>query len=144
MPARRAFSQPEQVAGWKPVTEAVHTAGGRIFLQLWHVGRASHPSLQPGGGAPVAPSALKPAGETYTPQGMLPFVTPRALETAEVADVVEDFRRGAANAKIAGFDGVELHGANGYLIDQFLRDKTNHRTDRYGGSALNRAASSSK
>ena len=130
---------PEQVAGWKPVTEAVHAAGGRIFLQLWHVGRASHPSLQPGGGAPVAPSALKPAGETYTPQGMLPFVTPRALETAEVAGVVEDFRRGAANAKIAGFDGVELHGANGYLVDQFLRDKTNQRTDRYGGSALNRS-----
>jgi len=129
----------EQVAGWKLVTQAVHAAGGRIFLQLWHVGRISHPSLQPNGGPPVAPSALQPAGQIMTARGMQPFVTPRALETSEVAGVVEDFRRGAANAKLAGFDGVELHGANGYLVDQFLKDKTNRRTDRYGGSALNRA-----
>ncbi len=123
----------EQVAGWKRVTEAVHAARGRIFLQLWHVGRISHPSLQPNGAAPVAPSALQPAGSIMTAQGMQPFVTPRALETHEIAGVVEDYRRGAANAKLAGFDGVELHGANGYLIDQFLRDKTNQRADRYGG-----------
>jgi N-ethylmaleimide reductase len=129
-----------QVAGWSRVAEAVHAAGGGIFLQLWHVGRISHPSLQPGGAAPVAPSALRPTGETFTAQGnMQSFITPRALETDEIAAVVEDYRRGAANGKRAGFDGVELHGANGYLIDQFLRDKTNRRIDRYGGSALNRA-----
>ena len=129
----------EQVAGWRLVTDAVHAAGGRIFAQLWHVGRISHPSVQADGGAPVAPSALKPAGQIITPHGMQDFVTPRALTSEEVKDVVEEFRRAAANAKHAGFDGVELHGANGYLIDQFLRDKTNQRTDRYGGSALNRA-----
>lgn len=129
----------EQVAGWRLVTDAVHAAGGRIFAQLWHVGRISHPSVQPDGGAPVAPSALKPAGQIITAQGSQDFVTPRALETDEVKDVVDEFRRGAANAKLAGFDGVELHGANGYLIDQFLRDKTNQRSDRYGGSALNRS-----
>ncbi|MBV1697150.1 MAG: alkene reductase [Hyphomicrobiales bacterium] len=132
------YNEP-QVAGWKTITDAVHSAGGRIFLQLWHVGRISHPSVQPGGGIPVAPSALKPAGQIMTAQGMQDFVTPHALTTTEVAGVVEEFRRGAANAKRAGFDGVELHGANGYLIDQFLRDKTNQRTDRYGGGALNRA-----
>jgi N-ethylmaleimide reductase len=129
----------EQVAGWKLVTDAVHAAGGRIFLQLWHVGRISHPSVQPNSGIPVAPSALKPAGQIMTAAGMQDFVTPRALTTSEVAGVVEEFRRGAANAKRAGFDGIELHGANGYLVDQFLKDKTNQRTDRYGGSALNRA-----
>jgi N-ethylmaleimide reductase len=128
-----------QVAGWKGVTDAVHAAGGRIFLQLWHVGRISHPSLQPDGALPVAPSAIAPAGQAMTPDGMKPFVTPRALETAEIAGIVEDYRRGARNARAASFDGVELHGANGYLIDQFLRDRTNRRTDRYGGSAINRA-----
>ena len=128
-----------QVAGWKGVTDAVHAAGGRIFLQLWHVGRISHPSLQPDGVLPVAPSAIAPAGQAMTPDGMKPFVTPRALETAEIAGIVEDYRRGARNARAASFDGVELHGANGYLIDQFLRDRTNRRTDRYGGSAINRA-----
>jgi len=128
-----------QIAGWKGVTEGVHAAGGRIFLQLWHVGRISHPSLQPDGALPVAPSAIAPAGQAMTPDGMKPFVTPRALETAEIASVVEDYRRGAQNARTAGFDGVELHGANGYLIDQFLRDGTNRRTDHYGGSAANRA-----
>jgi N-ethylmaleimide reductase len=128
-----------QVAGWKLVTDAVHAAGGRIFLQLWHVGRISHPSLQPGGALPVAPSAIAPAGQAMTREGMKPFVTPRALDTAEIAGIVEDYRRGARNAKAAGFDGVELHGANGYLVDQFLRDGANRRTDRYGGSAANRA-----
>ena len=128
-----------QVAGWKLVTDAVHAAGGRIFLQLWHVGRISHPSLQPGGALPVAPSAIAPAGQAMTRDGMKPFVTPRALDTAEIAGIVEDYRRGARNAKAAGFDGVELHGANGYLVDQFLRDGANRRTDRYGGSAANRA-----
>jgi len=128
-----------QVAGWKLVTDAVHAAGGRIFLQLWHVGRISHPSLQPGGALPVAPSAIAPAGHAMTREGMKPFVTPRALDTAEVAGIVEDYRRGARNAKASGFDGVELHGANGYLVDQFLRDGANKRTDRYGGSASNRA-----
>jgi N-ethylmaleimide reductase len=128
-----------QVAGWKLVTDAVHAVGGRIFLQLWHVGRISHPSLQPGGALPVAPSAIAPAGQAMTREGMKPFVTPRALDTAEIADIVEDYRRGARNAKAAGFDGVELHGANGYLVDQFLRDGANRRTDRYGGSASNRA-----
>jgi len=128
-----------QVAGWKLVTEAVHRAGGRIFLQLWHVGRISHPSLQPDGALPVAPSAIAPAGQAWTLDGMKPYVTPRPLATEEIAGIVEDYRRGAANAREAGFDGVELHGANGYLVDQFLRDGSNHRTDRYGGSASNRA-----
>jgi N-ethylmaleimide reductase len=128
-----------QVAGWRGVTEAVHARGGRIFLQLWHVGRVSHPSLQPGHALPVAPSAIGIAEEKlYTPQGLVPFVTPRALETDEIARVVEDFAEGARRAYAAGFDGVELHGANGYLIDQFLRDGSNHRADRYGGSAENR------
>jgi N-ethylmaleimide reductase len=138
-PGTPGIYSPAQIAGWKIVTDAVHAAGGRIFLQLWHVGRISHPSLQPDGAAPIAPSALHPAGQAMTARGMQPFVTPRALETSEIAGVVQEFRRGAANARLAGFDGVELHGANGYLVDQFLRDKTNRRTDRYGGSALNRA-----
>src|SRR5271163_2031642 len=138
-PGTPGIHSAEQVAGWKLVTEAVHSAGGRIFLQLWHVGRISHPSLQPGGALPVAPSAIAPAGQAMTREGLRPFVTPRALDIAEIAGIVEDYRRGAANARAAGFDGVELHGANGYLIDQFLRDSTNRRTDRYGGSAANRA-----
>jgi N-ethylmaleimide reductase len=129
----------EQVEGWRTVTDAVHKAGGRMFSQLWHVGRISHPSLQPGGSLPIAPSAIRPAGEVYTLDGMQPFVTPRALATKEIAGIVEDYRRAAANAKAANFDGVELHAANGYLIDQFLRDRTNHRDDEYGGSAANRA-----
>jgi N-ethylmaleimide reductase len=138
-PGTPGIHSAEQVAGWKLVTDAVHKAGGRIFLQLWHVGRISHPSLQPDGALPVAPSAIAPAGQAWTLGGMKPYVTPHALETDEIAGVIEDYRRGAAHAREAGFDGVELHGANGYLIDQFLRDKTNQRTDRYGGSALNRA-----
>ena len=138
-PGTPGIHSDEQIAGWKGVTNAVHAAGGRIFLQLWHVGRISHPSLQPGGAIPVAPSAIAPAGQAMTPDGMKPFVTPRALETEEVAGIVEDYRGAARNARMAGFDGVELHGANGYLIDQFLRDGSNRRTDRYGGTAQNRA-----
>jgi N-ethylmaleimide reductase len=129
----------KQIAGWKLVTDAAHAAGGRIFLQLWHVGRISHPSLQPGGALPVAPSAIAPAGQAWTLEGMKPYVTPRALETAEIPEIVAQYRQAAANAKAAGFDGVEVHAAHGYLLDQFLRDRTNHRTDKYGGSAENRA-----
>ena len=128
----------EQIAGWQGVTQAVHARGGKIFLQLWHVGRISHPLTLADGGLPVAPSAIQPAGEIYTEQGMKPFVTPRALESNEMPALVEDFRRAAANAKSAGFDGVEIHAANGYLIDQFLRDGTNQRNDGYGGSVGNR------
>ena len=127
-----------QVQGWRRITDAVHAKGGRIFLQLWHVGRISHPSLQPGGALPVAPSAIGAPGQLFTGGGMKPFVTPRALETDEIAEVVAQFGDAARRAYVAGFDGVELHGANGYLIDQFLRDGTNHRTDRYGGSVENR------
>lgn len=130
---------PEQVAGWKLVTEAVHQQGGRIFLQLWHVGRISHPDFQPDGALPVAPSAITPKGEVLTYEGNKPYVTPRALETSEIPDIVEQYRQGAANALEAGFDGVEIHSANGYLLDQFLRDSTNQRTDKYGGSIENRA-----
>lgn len=128
----------EQVEGWRAITDAVHERGGRIFLQLWHVGRISHPSLQPDGGLPVAPSPVRPAGEAITYEGAKPFVEPRALATEEVAGIVEHFRRGAENALEAGFDGVEVHGANGYLLDQFVRDGTNLRDDRYGGSIENR------
>jgi N-ethylmaleimide reductase len=127
-----------QVAGWKHVTDAVHAAGGRIVLQLWHVGRISHPSLLPDDALPVAPSAIQPAGQALTRQGKRDFVTPRALETSEMPALIETFRTAAHNARTAGFDGVEVHGANGYLLDQFLRDGSNHRTDRYGGSVANR------
>ena len=128
----------EQVKGWQLVTDAVHAAGGRIFLQLWHVGRISDPELL-GGDLPVAPSAIPAAGQVRQLRPVRPYVTPRALETDEIAGIVDDFRRGAENAQRAGFDGVEIHAANGYLIDQFLQDSTNHRTDRYGGSVENRA-----
>nr|WP_290224746.1 alkene reductase [Trichocoleus desertorum] len=138
-PSTPGIYSPEQVAGWRLITEAVHAKGGRIFLQLWHVGRISHPSLQPDGALPVAPSAIAPAGEAATYEGMKPFVTPRALESHEIPGIVEQYRQGAQNALEAGFDGVEIHAANGYLIDQFLRDGTNHRTDEYGGSIENRA-----
>ena len=129
----------EQIAGWRQVTDAVHDAGGRVFLQLWHVGRISHPSMQPDGALPVAPSAIAPAGEIFTADGPKPFVTPRALELVEIPGIIDQFRRGAANAMVAGFDGVEVHAANGYLIDQFLRGGTNRRADEYGGPADNRA-----
>ncbi|MGH8272967.1 MAG: alkene reductase [Gammaproteobacteria bacterium] len=127
-----------QVKGWKRVTEAVHERGGHIFLQLWHVGRVSHPDFHHGR-LPVAPSAINPGVEVFTPQGRKQTVTPRALTTHEVGKVVRDYVRAAGNAIGAGFDGVELHGANGYLIEQFLRDSANRRTDRYGGSIANRA-----
>ena len=139
-PATPGIHSAAQVAGWKLVTDAVHQHGGRIFLQLWHVGRISHPDLQPGGALPVAPSAIAPTvGQAATYEGMKPFVTPRALETSEIPGIVEQYRQGAKNALEAGFDGVEVHGANGYLLDQFLRDGTNKRTDEYGGSIENRA-----
>jgi N-ethylmaleimide reductase len=129
----------EQVEGWKLTTSAVHTKGGRIFLQLWHVGRVSHPDLQPGGGLPVAPSAVRADGQqAYTYEGFKPLVTPRALETSEIPGIVADYAHAAQCAKDAGFDGVEIHSANGYLLQQFLSDKTNKRTDRYGGSIDNR------
>ena len=128
-----------QAAGWRGVTEAVHEHGGRIFLQLWHVGRISHPCMQPNGELPVAPSAIAARGQIFTICGMQPFVTPRPLETAEIGRLVEQFARAAQMAKAAGFDGVDIHAANGYLIDQFLRDGSNIRNDRYGGSIENRA-----
>jgi N-ethylmaleimide reductase len=129
----------DQIAGWRNVTDAVHAAGGRIFVQLWHVGRISHPLWQPGGQLPVAPSAIRPQGEAMTAEGMKRFVTPRALETEEIPGIVEQFARAATNAAAAGFDGAEIHAANGYLLDQFLRDGTNKRQDRYGGTPENRA-----
>jgi len=138
-PGTPGIHTPEQEEGWRRVTSAVHARGGRIFAQLWHVGRISHPSLQPENGLPVAPSALRPQGEAITPSGPAPCVTPRALELAEIGRIVGDFGRAAERAKRAGFDGAELHGANGYLLDQFLRDSTNLRGDRYGGSVQNRA-----
>jgi N-ethylmaleimide reductase len=127
-----------QVIGWKNVTDAVHQAGGKIFAQLWHVGRVSHPDFH-NGALPVAPSALEVAGEAFTHNGKVKIVTPRALTLHELPDVVGQFQVAAENAKAAGFDGVELHGANGYLLDQFLRDGSNRRTDAYGGSVENRA-----
>jgi N-ethylmaleimide reductase len=129
---------PEQVEGWKRVTDAVHRVGGTIFAQLWHVGRVSHPDFHDGA-LPVAPSALPVDGEAFTSNGKVKIPTPRALETAEIPGIIMQFRKGAQNAKAAGFDGVEIHGANGYLLDQFLRDGSNHRTDAYGGSLAKRA-----
>jgi N-ethylmaleimide reductase len=128
-----------QVEGWRRATDAVHEAGGRIFAQLWHVGRISHVSLQPNGGAPVAPSAIRANTRTFIESGFAEVSEPRALATEEIAGVVADFANAAANARRAGFDGVELHGANGYLVDQFLRDGANKRADAYGGSVENRA-----
>ncbi|TDX22133.1 N-ethylmaleimide reductase [Modicisalibacter xianhensis] len=131
----------EQIEGWRKVTAAVHEAGGRIHLQLWHVGRISHPELQPNGELPVAPSAIKPQGaQTYisAESGMVDVPEPRALTTEEIPDIVEQYRIGAENAKRAGFDGVEIHAANGYLLDQFLRSDSNQRDDDYGGSLDNR------
>lgn len=128
----------EQVEGWKLVTRAVHEAGGLILLQLWHVGRISAPHYL-NGELPVSASAVRPAGHVSLLRPMEEFVTPRALGLSEIPAVIEAYRKGAENAKAAGFDGVEIHGANGYLIDQFLQDSTNHRTDEYGGSVENRA-----
>src|ERR1700753_2895186 len=128
-----------QIAGWRRVTDAVHAKGGRIFQQLWHVGRQAHVALQPNGEAPVAPSAIAADGYAYTKHGEVPFSMPRVLELHEIPDVIEEFRSGAERALRAGFDGVEIHGANGYLPDQFLQDGTNKRTDEYGGPIENRA-----
>lgn len=127
----------DQIAAWKRVTQAVHQREGKIFLQLWHTGRMSHPDMH-AGGLPVAPSAIKPHGQIRVHEGMKDFVTPRALRTDEIPLIVEDYRRAAENAKDAGFDGVEIHSANNYLLEQFVRDSTNVRTDRYGGSLENR------
>jgi 2,4-dienoyl-CoA reductase-like NADH-dependent reductase (Old Yellow Enzyme family) len=128
----------EQITGWQDVTRAVHDGGGHILCQLWHVGRISDP-IYLNGALPVAPSAIQPAGHVNLIRPPKPFVTPRALATEEIPAIVEAYRQGAANAQAAGFDGVEIHGANGYLIDQFLQDSTNHRTDAYGGPLENRA-----
>jgi N-ethylmaleimide reductase len=130
---------PEQVAGWREVTTAVHAAGGRIACQLWHVGRISHTDLQPNGQAPVAPSAIASPGNAFTPEGLKPLSTPRALSVDDIARVIGDWKHAARCALEAGFDGVQIHGANGYIIDQFLRDGANQRTDKYGGSPENRA-----
>lgn len=127
-----------QTAGWRRIVAAVHAAGGRMLLQLWHVGRVSHPSYL-GGDLPVAPSAIAPEGHVSLVRPKSPFVVPRALETAELPRIVADYRAAAERAKAAGFDGVEIHGANGYLLDQFLQDSTNKRTDAYGGPIENRA-----
>lgn len=137
-PALPGIYTEAQIAGWKKVTEAVHAKGGKIVIQLWHVGRISHPSLI-GGQTPIAPSAIKPAGKAFTYQGLQDYVTPRALEKNELPAIVNDYVMAAKNALNAGFDGVEIHAANGYLLDQFLRDGSNKRTDEYGGSVENRA-----
>lgn len=134
----------EQVEGWRGVTQAVHEAGGLIFNQLWHVGRISHPALQPDNMLPVAPSAITPAGQAFIENErgegeLVPFVRPRALETEEMPYIVAQYERGARNAQTAGFDGVEIHGANGYLLDQFMESGTNRRTDLYGGPVANRS-----
>src|SRR5215475_8285757 len=147
--ANTAFGSPgvpgiytqDQIAGWRKVVDAVHAKGGFIFLQLWHVGRVSHSSLQPGGALPVAPSAVAIAAEfkASTADGkVVPYETPRALETDEILAIVEAYKQAARNALAAGFDGVEIHGANGYLVEQFLQSRSNLRTDRYGGSIENR------
>ncbi len=137
-PATPGIHSAAQIAGWRQITEAVHERGARIFLQLWHCGRVSHPSLLPDGALPVAPSAIQPEGNAFTFQGLVPFVMPRALEAAELPSIVDEYRQAAQNALVAGFDGVEIHAANGYLLDQFIRDGSNRRTDQYGGAVENR------
>jgi hypothetical protein len=142
-PRTPGIHTPEQVAGWKQVTEAVHGAGGKIALQLWHVGRISHPDLQPGGALPVAPSAIRPAGQVFTGQAMKDYVTPRALDLSEIPALVAKYAQAARGAMEAGFDGVEIHAGNGYLLDQFLRSSTNQRSDAYGGSKTRAPAAGS-
>jgi len=137
-PATPGIHSQAQVAGWKQVTEAVHKRGGRLFLQLWHVGRISHPSLQADNDLPVAPSPICPQGDAITYEGLRPFETPRALETDEIPTIIADYETAARHARLTGFDGVEIHSANGYLLDQFLRDGTNQRGDQYGGDINNR------
>lgn len=129
---------PQHVAAWRKIVDAVHNKGGHIFLQLWHVGRISHTSLLPGGESPVAPSAIQAQAKTFTSEGLVDVSSPRALTVSEIQATVQDYRTAAANAKSAGFDGVEIHAANGYLIDQFIQSGTNQRTDEYGGSVANR------
>jgi N-ethylmaleimide reductase len=129
----------QQIAGWKEITSAVHAKGGHIYTQIWHVGRVSHVSLQPNGGAPVGPSAIAANTKTYVNNTFTACSEPRALELGEIPGIIDSFARSAANAIEAGFDGIEIHGANGYLLDQFARDSTNKRTDSYGGSMENRA-----
>ena len=139
-PGTPGIYRDEQVAGWKKVTQAVHAKGGKMIAQLWHVGRISHTSHHPEQGLPVAPSAIAPSGKVFTADwSMAPFETPRALDLNEIPDLIKDFAHAAAQAKAAGFDGVEVHSANGYLLDQFLHDGSNTRTDSYGGSFANRS-----
>lgn len=139
-PATPGIHSKEQVEGWKLVTQAVHDKDGKIFLQLWHVGRISHSSFHPAEGLPVAPSAIKPSGMAFTSEfKQALFETPRALELKEIPGIIAQYKQAAMNAKVAGFDGVEVHGANGYLLDQFLQDGSNKRADSYGGSIENRA-----
>jgi N-ethylmaleimide reductase len=138
-PALPGIYNDAQIAGWRLVTDAVHAKDGKIVIQLWHVGRISHPSLLPNGAQPVAPSAIKPAGQAFTYQGLQDYVEPRALAVSELPAIVHDYAHATQCAIDAGFDGVEIHSANGYLLDQFLRDGSNQRTDNYGGSFENRA-----
>ena len=138
-PALPGIYTDAQVAGWKKVTDAVHAEGGKIVIQLWHVGRISHPSLLPDGAQPVAPSAIKPKGKAFTYQGLVDYVEPRALAVSELPSIVADYVHATKCALAAGFDGVEIHAANGYLLDQFLRDGSNKREDAYGGSIENRS-----
>ncbi len=138
-PALPGIYTDAQVAGWKKVTDAVHAKGGKVVIQLWHVGRISHPTLLPNDTLPVAPSAIKPAGQAFTYQGLVDYVEPRALDANELPAIVADYVHATQCALAAGFDGVEIHAANGYLIDQFLRDGSNKRTDNYGGGFENRA-----
>ena len=139
IPCTPGIHSAEQVAGWKAVTEAIHAKGGHTYLQLWHMGRLSHPSHQPDGGLPIAPSAIAAKGEALTADFRRePFPTPRALDTAEIPGLIERYAQAARNALAAGFDGVEIHSANGYLLEQFLQSRTNQRTDAYGGSVANR------
>ncbi len=137
-PATPGIYSDAQVTGWREVVDAVHAEGGHIFIQLWYCGRISHPSLLPENQTPVAPSAIRPAGDAFTFEGLQPFVEPRALDAAEIKQIVAQYKHAADMAKQAGFDGIEVHAANGYLIDQFLRDGSNQRTDEFGGSVENR------
>jgi len=137
-PSTPGIHNEQQVKGWSKIVSAVHDQGGRIYIQLWYCGRISHPSLLPDKSQPVAPSAIKPEGEAITYEGMQEFITPHALELNEINDITNQYKQAAIHAKTAGFDGIEIHAANGYLIDQFLRDGSNSRTDNYGGTIENR------